>query len=92
MRNVVSWAMTEGGYSEPGKPIQDGFVESFDGRLSDECLSEHLFPGLVDARRILDAWRDDCNHARLRTSLGGLAPKEFATRSKEDQIEDNPNS
>jgi putative transposase len=45
----------------PGKPMQNGFVESFDGRLRDECLNEHLFTNLDDARQIIEAWRIDCN-------------------------------
>jgi len=71
--------------------MQNGFVESFNGRLRDECLNEHLFRGLTDARRILEDWRDDYNHARPHTSLGGLTPTEFATRSMGDQTENNPN-
>ena len=72
--------------------MQNGSVESFNGRRHDECLNEQLFRGLTDARRNLEAWRGDCNHARPHTSLSGLAPKEFATRSREDQTENNPNS
>ena len=71
--------------------MQNGFVESFNSRLRDECLNEHLFHGLSDARRILEAWRTDYNRARPHTSLGGLTPNKFATRSKEDQTENNPN-
>jgi len=51
-------------YIAPGKPMQNGFVESFNGRLRDECLNEALFASLPHARRVLADWRDDYNHAR----------------------------
>lgn len=49
-------------YIAPGKPMQNGFVESFDGRLRDECLNEHRFANLRHARELISAWRDDYNH------------------------------
>jgi putative transposase len=72
-------------YIAPGKPQQNGFVESFIGRLRDECLNEHLFDRLSQARRIIEAWRIDYNGHRPHTSLEGLTPIEFANRSKMDQ-------
>ncbi|MEZ5946460.1 MAG: transposase, partial [Hyphomonas sp.] len=54
------------------------FVESFNGRLRDECLNEHLFDRLSEARSIIEAWRIDYNTVRPHTSLGGLAPARFA--------------
>ncbi len=73
-------------YIAPGKPMQNGFVESFNGRLRDECLNEHLFDTLRHARRLIAAWRSDYNHQRPHPSLGGLTPREYATRSNMDQI------
>jgi putative transposase len=67
----------------PGKPQQNGFVESFNGRLRDECLNEHLFPSLAAARRIIEAWRTDYNTVRPHSSLGGMAPAEFTTRPRQ---------
>ncbi len=67
-------------YIAPGKPMQNGFVESFNGRLRDECLNEHLFPSLKQARRIIETWRIDYNTERPHTSLNGLTPTQFATR------------
>tara|TARA_R100000365_G_C2736996_1_gene66173 strand:- start:129 stop:350 length:222 start_codon:yes stop_codon:yes gene_type:complete len=61
-------------YIAPGKPMQNGFVESFNGRLRDECLSEHLFADLRQARDLLSAWREDYNPHRPHTSLDGLIP------------------
>jgi len=71
-------------YIAPGKPVQNAFVESLNGRFRDECLNEHVFRGLAMARRIIEAWRLDYNAARPHTSLGGLTPNEFAARSQKD--------
>lgn len=65
--------------------VRHGFVESFNGRLRDECLNEHLFDSLRHARNLIAAWRDDYNHNRPHSSLGGLTPWEFANRSEKDQ-------
>ena len=67
-------------YIAPGKPQQNGFVESFNGRFRDECLNEHLFTTLAVARRIIEAWKIDYNHTRPHTSLNGLTPAAFADR------------
>ena len=64
--------------------MQNGFVESFNGRLRDECLNEHLFRSFRHAREIIEEWRDDYNQHRPHTSLKGLTPNEFATRFKLD--------
>ena len=91
---VLAWseeAEIEWHYIAPGKPMQNAFVELSNGRLRDECLNEHLFHGLRDARRIIEAWRADYNSARPHTSLGGLTPREFATRSGSDQTMNRAN-
>jgi putative transposase len=72
-------------YIAPGKPMQNGFVESFNGRLRDECLNEHLFSSYARAQHIIEAWRIDYNQHRPHTSLKGLTPTEFANRSSMDQ-------
>ncbi len=72
-------------YIAPRKPMQNGFVESFNGRMRDECLNEHLFDSLRDARNLVDAWRTDFNHNRPHSSLAGLTPHEYANRSNKDQ-------
>ena len=69
----------------PGKPMQNGLVESFNGRMREECLNEHLFPSLRHACRILAARRADYNHNRPHSSLAGLTPQEYANRSNGDQ-------
>jgi putative transposase len=80
---ILTWQQTTGidwHYIAPGKPMQNGFVESFNGRLRDECLNEHMFSSLAEARQIIEAWRIDYNTNRPHTSLNGLTPSEFAAR------------
>ena len=89
-RAILQWQedhAIEWHYIAPGKPMQNGFVESLNGRFRDECLNEHLFRGLHAARQIIEAWRIDYNHHRPHTSLRGLTPNEFATRSTESHTE-----
>jgi putative transposase len=70
----------------PGKPTQNAFVESFHGRLREECLNVSWFQNLFDARRKITAWRIEYNEERPHSSLGYRTPKEFATamRAAED--------
>ena len=63
-------------YIAPGKPTQNAFVESFNGRLRDECLNETLFTSLRHARAMLAAWKRDYNEVRPHSALGGLTPGE----------------
>jgi putative transposase len=79
-------------YIAPGKPMQNGLVESFNGRRRDELLNEHLFDSLRHARTSVAAWRDDFNHHRPHSSLAGMTPREYANRSKEDQNLNRANS
>lgn len=82
-RAILAWQEDRGvewHYIAPGKPTQNRFIESFNGRLRDECLNEHLFASLPEARRIIEEWRNDYNTLRPHTSLDGLTPTEFATR------------
>ena len=72
-------------YIAPGKPMQNGFVESFNGRLRDECLNEHLFSSLPAARELIETWRIDYNTKRPHTAHSGLTPIEFVTQSRQDQ-------
>jgi putative transposase len=64
-------------FIEPGKPTQNAFVESLQGRLRDECLDRHWFLGLADARQTIKAWRQDYNRARPHSALGYRPPEEF---------------
>lgn len=83
---ILKWQQdrqVEWHYIAPGKPMQNGFVESFNGRLRDECLNEHLFSNLPTARNMIQEWRIDYNTQRPHTSLNGLTPNEFVTRSQD---------
>lgn len=82
---MLAWseeARIEWHYIAPGKPMQNAFIERFNGRLRDECLNEHLFYGLRHACHLIAAWRDDYNHHRPHSSLDGLTPREYHQRSK----------
>jgi len=88
---ILRWQQERGigwHYIQPGKPIQNAFVESFNGRLRDECLNETAFRSLAHAREIIAEWHDDYNRRRPHTSLGGLSPTEFASRSNRDHSND----
>lgn len=67
-------------YIAPGKPMQNGFVESFNGSFRDECLNETLFSSLPQARQQITDWKDDYNRERPHSSLGNLTPIEFAMK------------
>ena len=78
-RAILKWAgdnNVDWHYIDPGKPQQNGFIESFNGRLRDELLNEELFDTLDDARRKLALWRYDYNNVRPHSSLGNQTPTE----------------
>src|SRR3546814_19624906 len=80
---ILRWTQerpVEWHYIAPGKPQQNGYVESFNGRLRDECLNETLFVSLGPARSVLRLWRDDYNHVRPPSGVGGLTPADAARR------------
>jgi putative transposase len=81
---ILKWQQdrrVEWHYIAPGKPMQNGLVESFIGRLRDECLNEHLFASYRHARHLIEDWRIDYNLTRPHSSPDGLTPHQFATRS-----------
>ena len=69
-------------YIEPGKPQQNGNIESFNGKLRDECLNENWFPSLNEAKRVIEKWREHYNTERPHSSLRGLTPNELASQLK----------
>ena len=80
-RAVDQWAYANGvtlHFIDPGKPVQNAFIESFNGKFRDECLEQNWHTGLEDARRIIEAWRLDYNTVRPHSSLGYQTPEEFA--------------
>jgi putative transposase len=64
-------------FIEPGKPSQNAFIESFNGRLRDECLNENVFSSLHQAREIVESWRQHYNEYRPHSSIGYLTPLEY---------------
>jgi putative transposase len=82
-----AWAYQRGvklTFIRPGKPVENAYIESFNGRLRDECLNENWFLTLEHARRIIEQWRIDYNTARPHSSLGNLTPEEFIRRKTEN--------
>jgi putative transposase len=65
-------------FIEPGKPTQNAFIESFNARLRDECLNEHVFSNVQEAQTVLEQWRNYYNQERPHGALGGQTPNEFA--------------
>jgi putative transposase len=80
-RTMEAWAIESGVqlcFIRPGRPVENGFIESFNGRLRDECLNVEWFPSLEQARQKLAAWRDDYNYNRPHSALDDRAPAVFA--------------
>ena len=81
--SILQWCQEKGirwDYIQPGKPYQNGYIESFNGKLRDECLNENWFTGVRDAERIVEDWRKDYNERRPHSSLGGRTPNEAANQ------------
>ena len=80
-RALDAWAYQHGvqlDFIAPGKPVQNAYIESFNGRLRDECLNEHWFGTLAEARATIEAWRLDYNSVRPHSALHNRTPEEFA--------------
>jgi transposase InsO family protein len=88
-RVLDQWAYERGvklQFIERGKPIQNAFIESFNSRLREECLNEHLFVSLDDARSKIERWRIAYNRERPHSSLGHLTPEEFAAKNQMSSV------
>ena len=80
-RTMITWAHERGvllRLIEPGKPNQNAYIESFNGRFRDECLNEHWFTHLLHARTVIELWRREYNEERPKKALGGLTPAAYA--------------
>ena len=80
-RAMLTWAHAHGvtlRLIEPGKPTQNAYIESFNGRFRDECLNEHWFTSLTHAQAIIEDWRREYNDERPKKALGGLTPTAYA--------------
>ena len=83
------WAYRNGvklNFIRPGKPIENAFIESFNGRLRDECLDLHWFRSVQEAREIIENWRIDYNEFRPHSSLGDLSPVEYINKTEKTLI------
>jgi putative transposase len=86
-------------FIRPGKPVENAFIESFNGRLRDECLNAHVFGSTSEAQQVLDTWREDYNHVRPHSALQDRTPAEMgamwvdsrepreSTAARKDRIE-----
>ena len=84
-----AWAYESGirlHFTAPGRPTQNGHIESFNGRLRDECLNANWFSSLEDARAALRAWRHDYNHERPHSALGDLGTSEYISKLVEEAV------
>lgn len=78
---MVTWAHERGlqlRLIDPGKPNQNAYIESFNGRLRDECLNEHWFTSVLHARSVIETWRREYNEERPKKALGGMTPSAYA--------------
>jgi transposase InsO family protein len=88
-RFMLNWAHSKGVQQfliESGKPNQNAYIESFNGRFRDECLNEHWFTSMAHARVIVEAWRREYNEERPKKFLGGLTPAAYAQRLIQNQL------
>ena len=89
-KSLDEWAWNTGvklDFIRPGKPTENAFIESFNGRLRDECLNVNEFASIEDAKQKIELWRQDYNHHRPHSSLGHLTPNEFAMQGRETASE-----
>jgi putative transposase len=80
-RAFIAWTQQHGIEHlliEPGRPMQNGYIESFNGKFRDECLNEHWFTSLAQAREVIADWRRDYNQVRPHSSCGRIPPSRFA--------------
>ena len=82
---MLEWAYSRGiklDFIRPGKPTDNAFIESFNGKFRDECLNQHWFINLEDAKEKIENWRKEYNEVRPHSSLDYLTPEQFAKNAK----------
>jgi transposase InsO family protein len=82
---MIKWACNKGvnlHYIDPGKPIQNAFVESVNGRFRKECLNQYWFASLGDANKIIARWKTDCNEHCPHSTLGNLTPMQLRQQAE----------
>jgi putative transposase len=85
-RVLDAWAYSRGvrlSFIRPGKPVENAYIESFNGKFRDECLNEHWFVNIAHARRVIESWRIEYNTERPHSSLGDRTPAEYAALATE---------
>ena len=88
-----AWARKIGlDFIHPGRPVENGHIESFNGSLRDECLNTSWFESLADARQTIEAWRLDYNHTRPHSSLGQLPPATYVAGGSHPKADSRPNN
>ncbi|MFB5754236.1 integrase core domain-containing protein [Leptospira kirschneri] len=83
-KSFLNWALEQKidiHFTTPGKPTENAFIESFNGKMRNECLNENWFKNIEEARCLVEVWRNFYNSVRPHSSLGGLTPEEYLTRS-----------
>ena len=88
-RAVDEWAHRIGvklQFIRPGKPVENAFIESFNGKCRDECLNERLFLTIEQARTVTETWRLDYNQVRPQCAVGNLAPEDYAKRTRSEPL------
>ena len=93
-RALEDWAYRRGvqlDFIRPGKPVENAFIESFNGRLRDKCLNVHQFASLAEAQALIEAWRVDYNQRPPHSSLGHLTPQEFAEQAVQTGLQEASN-
>jgi putative transposase len=87
-RAFIAWTQRHGIRHlliQPGKPMQNGYIESFNGKFRDECLNDHWFTSLQQAREVIANWRIDYNEVRTHSSCGRIPPAQFAANHRQQQ-------
>lgn len=77
-------------FIQPGKPVQNAYIESFNGKFRDECLNDNVFVSLRSAQKIIETWRQDYNSERPHSSLNDMTPTEFARTFEKEQKAEKP--
>jgi putative transposase len=83
-RSVDAWTYAQGvtlQFIRPGHPVENAYIESFNGKFRDECLNEHWFRTVAEAQTVIEAWRLDYNQVRPHSALGNEPPATFAARN-----------
>lgn len=89
-RAFMGWAQTHGIRHiliQPGRPMQNGYIESFNGKFRDECLNEHWFETLIQARDAIATWRQDYNEVRPHSTIGRIPPAHFAALHRQFTVD-----